>query len=243
MCAKLFLFTTSFVVCESKIVTLSELKILYCAKFNCFHNGETLVPFFPFFSQHATNRTVDSLFFPFGEWAIHELTNSGSNILSYYAEEGNLFKIIRGHRVHVMKTDDVQKSQCFFFSKVLGNGSMKPSICKLASFRPTHVHDNHMSLQTNCAQFRAAGTLPTSGFISEDTLWLEASCRVAFVIAKGKIPHTTGEWLIKLHAMNVIEKRTNEEISENVFIKQYSVFSCKCYVLWYFRLRGRWNSK
>jgi len=50
-----------------------------------------------------------------------------------------------------------------------------------------------MSWQTYCAQFRVAGTLPISGFISENTLALEASCRVAFAIAKGKKPRTIGE--------------------------------------------------
>ena len=35
-----------------------------------------------------------------------------------------------------------------------------------------------MSLQTTCAQFRAIGTLPISGFVSEDMLGLEASNRV-----------------------------------------------------------------
>jgi len=65
-----------------------------------------------------------------------------------------------------------------------------------------------MSLQTNCAAFRAVGTLPISGFVSEDMLGLEASCRLAFGIANEKKPHATGEWRIKPH----IEKRTNEEI-------------------------------
>ena len=49
-----------------------------------------------------------------------------------------------------------------------------------------------MSWQTSCAQFRAVGSLPMSGFVSEDTLGLEASCCVAFAIAKDKDPHTTG---------------------------------------------------
>jgi len=50
-----------------------------------------------------------------------------------------------------------------------------------------------MSLQTNCAQFRAVGTLHKSGFVSEDMLGLEASCRDVFAIAKENKPHTIGE--------------------------------------------------
>jgi len=66
---------------------------------------------------------------------------------------------------------------------------MKPSIL-YARFTPSHtrtVHDNHMSLQTYPVQFRAVGTLPISGFVSEDTLGLEAACRVAFATAKKRI--------------------------------------------------------
>jgi len=48
-------------------------------------------------------------------------------------------------------------------------------------------------MQTICAQFRAVGTLPISGLVSEDTLGLEASYCVAFAIAKEKKPHTIGE--------------------------------------------------
>jgi len=50
-----------------------------------------------------------------------------------------------------------------------------------------------MSAQTNCVQCRSVGTLLISGFVSEDTLKLKASYRVAFAIAKENIPHTIGE--------------------------------------------------
>ena len=50
-----------------------------------------------------------------------------------------------------------------------------------------------MSSPTRCARFHAVGTLPISGFNSEDTLGLEASCRVVFAIAKEKKPHTMRE--------------------------------------------------
>ena len=83
-------------------------------------------------------------------------------------------------------TDDVQKPQCFFCSKVLGNGSMKPSILKtcFTSCHSNHVHDDHTSLLAKRAQFRAAGTLPKLGFCSEDKAGLEASYRFAYRIAK-----------------------------------------------------------
>jgi len=43
-----------------------------------------------------------------------------------------------------------------------------------------------MSLQTKCARFHSVGTLPILGFVSEDTLLLEESYRVAFTTAKEK---------------------------------------------------------
>jgi len=49
-----------------------------------------------------------------------------------------------------------------------------------------------MSLQTDCVQFRAVGTLAIPGFVSEDMLGLEVSCRVAFAITKKKKPHAIG---------------------------------------------------
>jgi len=72
-----------------------------------------------------------------------------------------------------------------------------------------------MWLQTSCAQFRAVETLPISGFVSEDTLGLQASCQVAFAITKEKKPHTIGELLIKPYTIDVVEKRTKEKTYEN----------------------------
>ena len=45
-------------------------------------------------------------------------------------------------------TNDVQKPQCIFCSKVLGHGSMKPSILKahFTSCHSTHVHQTTISL-------------------------------------------------------------------------------------------------
>ena len=83
-------------------------------------------------------------------------------------------------------TDDVQKPQCIFCSKVLDNGSTKPSILKahFTSCHSTHVHDDHKSLLAKHARFRAAGTLPKLGFCSADSrigsiisCWLQNSKR------------------------------------------------------------------
>ena len=103
----------------------------------------------------------------------------------HYVEKDNLSGISYvDFGVDFIITDDVQKPQCIVFSKVSVDDSMNPQFCKLASLRPTHVHDNHMSFQTNRAQFRAVRTLSISGFVSEDTWGLEVSCRFAFAIAK-----------------------------------------------------------
>ena len=104
-------------------------------------------------------------------------------------------------------TDDVQKPQCIFCSKVLGNGSMKLSILKahFSSCHSTHVHDDHKSLLAKRARFRAAETLPKLGFCSADKAGLEASYRVAYRIAKEKKPHRIGERLIKPCTMEMIE--------------------------------------
>jgi len=63
---------------------------------------------------------------------VNELTNVGFNILGYYK-----ITYLRSYLDFII-TDAVQKPQCIFFSKVPGNGSMKPSILK-AHFTPPHT--------------------------------------------------------------------------------------------------------
>jgi len=41
---------------------------------------------------------------------------------------------------------------------------------------------------------------------------LEASCCIAFATAKEREPHAIGERLIKQYTIDIIEKRTKEEI-------------------------------
>jgi len=104
MCATLFLFTTSFVVC-TEIVALSELKSpLLCNKFHCFHNGQVLASFS--LSLHSMLQTGQwSAFFGhFSERVIHELTSAGFNILNYCVEEAGANFHFRGPRLFSMGT-------------------------------------------------------------------------------------------------------------------------------------------
>jgi len=49
-----------------------------------------------------------------------------------------------------------------------------------------------MSLQTNCTQFRAVGTLPVSGFVSEDTLGLGSILSRCFLLLAKENTHNWG---------------------------------------------------
>jgi len=79
-----------------------------------------------------------------------------------------------------------------------------------------------MSLQTTCAQVRAAVALLISGFVSENTLALEASCRVAFATAKGKKPHAIGEGLMNPYTIDVIENRTKRKVKK-IYLSNHRV--------------------
>jgi len=154
--------------------------------------------------------------------------------LLQYVEEENLSRIIRGLQVDFIITDDVQKPLCSFYPKVLGSSSVKPSIV-LARFTPshTHVHHNHMSLQTDCVQFRVVGTLPKSGFVSEGTLRLEASCRAAFAIAKENAYNWGVTYQTIHYGYNRKEdKRRNSRklIHQNI---QHVVVYVLCHVIFY----------
>ena len=108
--------------------------------------------------------------------------------------------------------------------------------CKLASLHPTHVRGNHIqvSLQTSCAHFLAVGTLSISGFVSENT-GLEASCRVAFAIAKdtayswGVTYQTVDHGYIPEHTI-LWEWQKNAFIFE-IFEKNPYVWSCRTEIL------------
>lgn len=95
--------------------------------------------------------------------------------------------------------DEVRKPQCLMCPKVCGNGSLKPSILKqhLEAAHSAHAADDRAA-----AQFRAAGTLPNLGFVSEKKPTLEASYHVP--LRKAKKPHDIAEKLIKPCALDVV---------------------------------------
>ena len=92
---------------------------------------------------------------------------------------------------------------------MLGNGSIKLSILKAgySSCHSTQVQDDHIrtSSLAKRTRFRAAGTLPSLGFVSEDKLALEASYRVAWRIVNKRKYHTIGERLIRSCATYIVE--------------------------------------
>ncbi|XP_013781361.1 protein ZBED8-like [Limulus polyphemus] len=103
--------------------------------------------------------------------------------------------------------DGVEKPQCLLCSKVLGNGSLKPSILKqhLEATHPAHASDDRATFEAKRARFRAAGTLPKLGFVSEKKPMLAASYHVAMRIVKSKKPHDIAKKLIKPCALDMVE--------------------------------------
>ena len=69
----------------------------------------------------------------------------------------------------------------------------------------TIAHMCMTSLLAKRTRFRAAGTLQSLGFVSEDKSALEGFYRDAWRIAKKKKPHTIGERLMKPCAMDMVE--------------------------------------
>ncbi|XP_013791205.1 protein ZBED8-like [Limulus polyphemus] len=101
--------------------------------------------------------------------------------------------------------DGVEKPQCLLCSKVLGNGSLKPSILiwKL-HILPMHLmtvlhlrqRELGLGLQEHC---------PNLGFVSEKKPMFAASYHEAMRKAKAKKPHDIAEKLIKLCALDMVE--------------------------------------
>ena len=114
--------------------------------------------------------------------------------------------------------DGLEKPQCILCSKVLGNGSMKPSILKqhLESVHPTHASDDRRKFELKRARFRVAGTLPKLGFASEKKPMVEASYHVAYRIAKAKKPHDIAEKLIKPCALDMVEILCGKETRQKI---------------------------
>ncbi|KAG0706999.1 Protein ZBED8 [Chionoecetes opilio] len=95
--------------------------------------------------------------------------------------------------------DGLEKPQCLLCSKVLGNGSLKPSLLKQhrEATHPAHASDDRAKFEAKRARFRAAGTLPKLGLVSEKKSMLAASYNVVQRIAKAKTPHDIAEKLIE----------------------------------------------
>jgi hypothetical protein len=71
--------------------------------------------------------------------------------------------------------------------------------------RPGNSGDSLESLKQKKARFHSSGTLPKLGFGSTQKPLLEASYKVAYLIAKNKKLHTIGENLTKPCALHMVE--------------------------------------
>jgi len=107
----------------------------------------------------------------------------------------------------ITERDGTQKPQCFLCTKVLVNDSMKPT--KLREHQekchPESVKYGLDIMKQKKARFHHSGTLPKLGFAATQKPMLEASYKVAYLIAKDKKPHTIGETLIKPCALEMVE--------------------------------------
>lgn len=84
---------------------------------------------------------------------------------------------------------------------------------------PDSAKEGLDALKQKKARFHASGTLPKLGFSATQKPTLEASYKVAYLIAKDKKPHTIGETLVKPCALEMVElvcgKQHRKEI-ENI---------------------------
>jgi hypothetical protein len=87
-----------------------------------------------------------------------------------------------------------------------------------AIVHPGNSGDSLQSLKQKRARFHSSGTLPKLGFGSTQKPLLEASYKVAYLIAKNKKPHTIDENMIKPCALQMIEvvlgKQQRKQIAE-----------------------------
>jgi hypothetical protein len=103
--------------------------------------------------------------------------------------------------------DGTEKPQCYFCAKVLCNDNMRPAILRehFAIVHPGNSGDSLESLKQKKARFHSTGPLPKLGFGSTQKPSLEASYKVAYLVAKNKKPHTIGENVIKPCALQMVE--------------------------------------
>ena len=101
--------------------------------------------------------------------------------------------------------DGTEKPQCFLCGKVLADSSMKPVKLK------EHLHANYLGnisdsrdtfLQKK-ARFEVSGTLDKYGFFPTEKPLLVASYKIAYRIAKEKMPHSIAETPIKPCALEI----------------------------------------
>ena len=95
---------------------------------------------------------------------------------------------------------------------------MKPSILKqhLEAPHPAHASDDRATFEAKRARFRAAGTLPKHGFVSNKKPMLAASYHVAQRIAKAKKPHDIAKRLIKPCAFDMVEHVCGNEAKQMI---------------------------
>lgn len=107
----------------------------------------------------------------------------------------------------ITERDGTQKPQCFLCGKILCNDNMKPARLRehLEKVHPSNSKDSIDVFKQKRARFLAAGTLPKLGFSSSQKPALEASFKVAYLIAKNKKPHTIGETLVKPCALEMVK--------------------------------------
>jgi hypothetical protein len=103
--------------------------------------------------------------------------------------------------------DGTEKSQSFFCAKVICNDTMRPAKLRehFAIVHPGNSGDSLESLKQKKARFHSSGTLSKLGFGYTQKPLLEASYKVAYIIAKNKKPLTIDENLIKPCALQMVE--------------------------------------
>jgi len=119
-----------------------------------------------------------------------------------------------------LESDGTEKPQCFLCAKVFCNDNMRPAKLQehFAKVHPINSRDSLETMKEKKARFQSSGTLPKLGFGYTQAPLLEASFKVAYLIAKNKKPHTIGEKLIKPCALemvaSVLGKQQRKQIAE-----------------------------
>ena len=118
----------------------------------------------------------------------------------------------------MLDRDGIQKPQCVLCSKVFSNGCMKSSKLRehLQNIHPGNVDETRTSFETKRARFEESGTLDVHGFVKEKKPLVDASYRVALLIAKEKKPHTIAETLVKPCAMVMVQLLCGNDAKQKI---------------------------